>query len=220
MRRSNKYAAINFNEIYGPKKTTPSHSAPHSPLLASQNNPPRPHGRMLVLTRPTKPQPHPQPPPPQPKPASDPRPEPDSISLRPLGRPADSPSPFPSSSSLSISSPSAAQIKEEKQPPPLASPHKPEPFVPPHLRPGFVGREAKLEQDGQRQGVRARERHVGEHSPPRCDDGRPRSSGYEGMRQPRVSGSDPYGNRPSSGGNRPRSSGRNGSPMSNGSHPF
>ncbi|XP_058100615.1 uncharacterized protein LOC131245289 [Magnolia sinica] len=214
MARSNKYASINFNEIYGPKKPSSSHST--HPHQSSQNTPlpaARTHGRMLVLTRPSNPQPQPPPttpppPSPPPKPADLTRPESDSISLRPLG------------CTDSSSSSSNIPIKEEKQSPSLTFP-KPEPFVPPHLRPGFVGREERLVQDGQKekQGFRPRDRshpfvqgqHVREHSPPRrggAEDGRPRSGGYEGMQR---GGSDLERNRPSSGGNRPSFSGWNGS---------
>ncbi|XXG66785.1 hypothetical protein AAC387_Pa06g0287 [Persea americana] len=193
MARSNKYAAINFNEIYGPKRPTssssssPSSSSPSSP---SQNTPlssARTHGRMLILTRPSKPQtPPPTRTPPEKPPALTPA-EPDSISLRPLTRTAAA----------------AAAAKNVKESPPPLTPPKPEPFVPPHLRPGFAGREERPQPEVQRekQGFRPR---GGD------DEGRPRSGGgYEGMRRGGL-GLDMERNRPGSGGNRPSPSGWNG----------
>ncbi|KAI8008207.1 hypothetical protein LOK49_LG07G02088 [Camellia lanceoleosa] len=86
---------------------------------------------------------------------------------------------------------------------------KPNRFVPPHLRPGFVGREEKPGPELQKQqGVRSREfgGHFG--SPNKHgEEGRPKSGGgYERMR--RVGDSGPVEmNRPRSSGTRPSSSG-------------
>ncbi|KAF8413813.1 hypothetical protein HHK36_001806 [Tetracentron sinense] len=181
MARSNKYASINFNDIYekkNPKKPS-SNSSSSSSASPSSTNPQKPHlsttrshGGMLVLTRPSpKPQPQPQPSPPTPpKPDPDPDPtrfEPDSISLRPLNRTTSS---FPSSPSITIT-----QDRDRDRDRESPSSTKPEAFVPPHLRPGFVGREEKLGQDGRRQqGFRNRE--LGHGSPSSYgEDGRPKS---------------------------------------------
>lgn len=147
MARSNKYTSLNFNGIFEKKLSNNNQSATNNPSsaksLSNQSKTvlsnSRIHGHMLVLTRPApKPISIPQkseikdqlpsasPTPPTP-PSSDPiklAPEPDSISLRPKGRTGSAPV---------LSSP------------PLPSPVSPLPskFVPPHLRPGFVGKEEK-----------------------------------------------------------------------------
>ncbi|KAJ4981817.1 hypothetical protein NE237_032654 [Protea cynaroides] len=208
MARTNKYASINFNDIYDKKNhnntTTKKPSSNFSATLNPQKNylsTTRNHGGMLVLTRPSpKPQPPtptPTPTPPQPKPA-DPiqtPPEPEPISLRPLGRTGTGSSPSPSPSPISLVKESATAIQ----------PAKPEPFVPPHLRPGFAGREERVGQDAQRQqGFRQREFHGHHHGSPGqyTEDGRPKSGGYERMRGGGGGDSDlPVEmNRPSSGG--------------------
>lgn len=77
------------------------------------------------------------------------------------------------------------------------SPSSPKPgrFVPPHLRPGFVGREEKLESDSQKQlGFRPRE--LGH---------RPKSGGYEKIGRGGESDLVEL-SRPSSSGTRPSSS--------------
>ncbi|ERN14028.1 hypothetical protein AMTRI_Chr01g133420 [Amborella trichopoda] len=197
MARINKYASINFNEVYGNKNPAPnSVSSPATSRPAS-------HGGMLVLTRPSKPQPpqpkklNPQPPssnpleptaqatdPPKTKPTIPPiqpykpepavqsiepsKPEPtisDSISLRPLGR-SNKYTP-PSSNSSAKAEDHSTETVSEKGSDILSreiergsldlSGHKerenrdslkerakgnqipkPEPFRPPHLRPGYV----------------------------------------------------------------------------------
>ncbi|KAF8391293.1 hypothetical protein HHK36_023595 [Tetracentron sinense] len=172
MARSNKYASINFNDIYENKKKKPSSSS--SSASSSSTDPQkshlpttRTHGGMLVLTRPS---PKPQPPP-QPKPDPDPTlSEPNPVSLR-------------SSSSSSPSTTIVSQERDRESPPSIPF-SKPEAFVPPHLRPGFVGREERFGLDGQRQsGFRAREigAGIGQHgSPSRYgEEGRPKSGGYE-----------------------------------------
>ncbi|KAG9447767.1 hypothetical protein H6P81_013895 [Aristolochia fimbriata] len=218
MAKTNKYTSINFNEIYGPKK--PSSSPAAAPNVATQNAivaADRPHGRMLVLTRPSKPQTPPPPllirpeTPPQ-KPADPPQ---DSISLRPLGR----------TDSFSTTAASPHPVKEERDhfklgekdqgdPQPVTLP-KPEPFVPPHLRPGFAGRQEKFGQDREKQGFRPRDRNFsfgqgqgqeqGQGQAREGDEGRPKSGGhYEGMTR-LVSDFDR--NRPGSVGNRSGSGG-------------
>ncbi|GFS45637.1 hypothetical protein Acr_00g0097190 [Actinidia rufa] len=121
------------------------------------------------------------------KPRSNPiRPRP--ISLRPLGRTGSGPSLVPSPLTL-------PKLDKEFLPPP--SP-KTDRFVPPHLRPGFAGREEKPEPV---QGVRSR--NFGSYG----EDGRPKSGG--GYERIRVVG-DSYlveVTRPGSGGTRPNSSG-------------
>lgn len=85
--------------------------------------------------------------------------------------------------------------------------HKPEKFVPPHLRAGFVGKEERPVNVG----IRSREanqRQYGNYGPPSRygEDGRPKSGGgYERMGG--AGGAGPMMNRPRSSGNRPSSSG-------------
>ncbi|GFZ04013.1 hypothetical protein Acr_16g0006370 [Actinidia rufa] len=116
---------------------------------------------MLVLTRPS---PKPLSQPPQ-APIPDPtRSDPDPISLRPLGRTGSGPSLVPSPLTL-------PKPDKEFLPPPSPKTNR---FVPPHLRPGFAGREEKPETV---QGVRSR--NFGSYG----EDGRPKSGGgYERMR--------------------------------------
>ncbi|KAF3657698.1 putative optic atrophy 3 protein -like protein [Capsicum annuum] len=203
MARTNKYTSLNFNDIYEKKatnnssiKSNSSSSSSSSSLSSSFNNKTiisnsRIHGHMLVLSRPT------------PKPISipiqqqnkcqtspdqiraqsnpDPNPKPDPISLRPQGRTG-------SGSTTPVS--------------PLQKSNR---FVPPHLRPGFVGREEKPVPV---QGVRGRpESHQG--SPRYGENGRPKSGGgYERMRRGfSEADSVNFVNRPSSSGTRPSSSG-------------
>ncbi|EXB54960.1 hypothetical protein L484_010540 [Morus notabilis] len=143
MAKTNKYTSINFNHIYektlpanstsnsNPNLKTPSSSSSSTSFsysaISSSN---KTHGgRMLVLTRPTPkpisiPQPQPQ------APVRDPaRAEPgsDLISLRPLGRTGGG----------------SPVVSQEREAPVPVAPPKPDKFVPPHLRPGFVGREER-----------------------------------------------------------------------------
>ncbi|XP_061363663.1 uncharacterized protein LOC133307208 [Gastrolobium bilobum] len=197
MAKNNKYTSINFNHVYEKtvssksnsningtnKLKNPSLSPSQSYSSASYSSvsaPNKPHGRILVLTRPT-PKPVTPPPPQHPiqQVPDQTRSEPgsDAISLRPLGRTG-------TGSSFS-SSPVLNHDKDKDLPSP--QPPKPDKFVPPHLRPGFVRRE---DGPGPEMG-RSRE------------DRRPKSGGvYERMR--RVGGSDigimGRGNRPSSSG--------------------
>ncbi|KAL8268760.1 hypothetical protein R6Q59_002558 [Mikania micrantha] len=191
MARTNKYTSVNFNDIYEKKITTTnnhrSSSSSSSSISSTVLSNSRIHGNMLVLTRPSpKPiAPLQQPSPPLPSATQPPdRPviESDSISLRPLGR-TGSPSPVPH---LTVPvSPTTGK------------------FVPPHLRPGFHGREEKPEPEVQKQtgfGIRSNLRQIG--SPINLvEDQRPKSGGgYEtntlAMSRPRSSGS----NRPYSSG--------------------
>lgn len=206
--KNNKYTSINFNHIYdkttttssstNPSKNTPPSSSSSSYSAASYSaisSPNKPHGRMLVLTRPTPksvtnsapPSSHPQQQPQQqPKPIQETQQTPDQprsvpgsdangISLRPLGR---------TGTGSSLSSPVLLNYEKDKElpPPPLISP-KSDKFVPPHLRPGFVRREEKT-----------------------GPDGRPKSGGHERMRRNGPSDSGMM-NRPASSGSRPSSSG-------------
>ncbi|RAL45047.1 unnamed protein product [Cuscuta campestris] len=209
MARSNKYASLNFNDIYEKKSSSSSAAAAHRPHSSSSSSPTiisnsRIHGHMLVMSRPTpKPISMPQPQtipieqnhefqsPPEKSPSDS-----DSISLRPRGRTGSG----PVISSNSLSSPG-------KPSSPLQSPlPKSDRFVPPHLRPGFVGREEKLVTDFQK--GRGRGEFAGGllHTGP--ENGRPKSGGgYErmgpgGEGEPVISM-----NRPRSSGARPRSSG-------------
>lgn len=238
MARSNKFSSINFNDIYEKKISssssatpTKNHSSRPSPSssyasatsphngLAAGSSPYKghlTHGRMLVLTRPASaPAPAPKPvaaaalPPPQPDPSPphpvQNRPEPDSdpISLRPLGRTGAGPSAAPLPSS-----PAPALEKDREVSFAVTSP-KPDKFVPPHLRPGFAGREKRPGPDIQKQGgfrggepVPRQQGYYG--SPGRYgEDGRPKSGGYDAVR----TGGQADLNRASSFGSRPSSSG-------------
>ncbi|KAH7860759.1 hypothetical protein Vadar_017711 [Vaccinium darrowii] len=141
---NNKYASLNFNDIYQKKNHPSSSSSPSSSSLTSPKtilSNSRIHGNMLVLTRPSpKPIPQPSPPstpppppPPQQQQNQQPATTPDPISLRPLGRTGSGPTLTPSPLTLP---------KPDKDYSPSPSP-KSGRFVPPHLRPGFVGREEK-----------------------------------------------------------------------------
>ncbi|KAI3764089.1 hypothetical protein L2E82_14090 [Cichorium intybus] len=149
MARTNKYASFNFNDIYEKKIATnnnhhrsASSSSPSSSI--SSTNPStnktalsnsRIHGNMLVLSRPS-PKPIVLPRQASPPPARQPPDQPpivsDSISLRPLGRTGSSIFPPVQGKDLSVSP------KTNK-------------FVPPHLRPGFHGREEKPQPEIQKQ---------------------------------------------------------------------
>ncbi|KAL1562763.1 translation initiation factor IF-2-like [Salvia divinorum] len=211
MARSNKYTSLNFNGIFEKKLSSNNHqSTTNTPSSAKSfsnqsktvlsNS--RIHGHMLVLTRPTpKPISIPQKseikeqisPPPRPSDPIKAGSEPDSISLRPQGRIGSAPV-------LSSS--------------PLPSPVSPLPskFVPPHLRPGFVGKEEKPGPELVKGGFKAKPDFRGQR--PGQDpgnygseaiEGRPKSGGgYDPIRRGREF-SEP--NRPSSSGTRPNSSG-------------
>lgn len=203
MARSNKYTSLNFNGIFEKKLSNSNQSANNSPSSAKSfsnqsktvlsNS--RIHGHMLVLTR-SAPKPISIPqkseikeqisssasptPPTLPPPPSDPvkvGSEPDSISLRPQGRTGSAP--VVSSS-------------------PLSSPVSPLPskFVPPHLRPGFVGKEEKPGPELVKGGFKAKPEFRG-HRPGQVQDpgyygpgaieGRPKSGGgYDPMRRGHV----------------------------------
>ncbi|XP_019431338.1 PREDICTED: serine/threonine-protein kinase phg2-like [Lupinus angustifolius] len=220
-----KYTSINFNHIYdktgtnnntnsntnnnntsrNPSLSSSSFSSPSYSAVSSQNK----HGKILVLTRPTpKPvTPHIHPPLTSPSPSQtqqhanqikqDPdrtRSEagPDAISLRPLGRTG-----TPTGSLI----PTHVVNNEKDKDLPLISP-KPDKFVPPHLRPGYVRRE---EGPGPEMVRPRRQGAVG--SPVRYGEGgRPKSGGHDRMK--RNGGSD-VGilGRPGSSGSRPNSSG-------------
>ncbi|XP_030515665.2 alpha carbonic anhydrase 8 isoform X2 [Rhodamnia argentea] len=223
MARSNKYSSINFNDIYEKKissSSTPtknqsskppppssSYSSATSPHNALTNGPYKAHltqGRMLVLTRPTPtptpaPKPITAPPPPQPTPSplpaqncSEPEPEPDPISLRPLGRTG-------TGSALPCRVPVLDRDKEALFA--VTSP-KPDKFVPPHLRPGFAGKEERPAPGVRGEPVPRQQGYYG--SPGRyAEDGRPKSGGYEGMKgggQADLNRTSSFGNRPSSSG--------------------
>ncbi|XP_019172503.1 PREDICTED: uncharacterized protein LOC109167887 [Ipomoea nil] len=212
MARTNKYTSLNFNDIYE-KKTTSAHrpnsassSSPTSNKTAISNS--RIHGHMLVLSRPTPkpisiPQPQTNPikfqgpdtsfssPPPE-KARS--VPDSDSISLRPQGRTGSGPN---------ISSPPVTSTS------PLQSPlPKSDRFVPPHLRPGFVGREEKPVTGGRGSGGPHRPGNIGSSPNAYGENGRPKSGGgYERTMVGGEAESAIFMNRPRSGGARPRSSG-------------
>lgn len=230
MARTNKYSSINFNDIYEKKvinsgnninssSSNPSsfHSSSSSSTPSSLVSPnktiisnSRIHGHMLVLSKPAAPKPKPiviPQNPPQKAPSLEPPitkttrvpdqtgSEPDSISLRPQGRTgAGSPvvlSPLPSPGK-----PSSPLPKTDR-------------FVPPHLRPGFAGREEKPGPEVVKGGQGGRGRGQFGYQNIYGEDGRPKSGGgYESMR--RIGGEpEPmdFMNRPGSGGDRPSSSG-------------
>ena len=237
MARANKYASVNFNHVYDKNisNSSSSNNTNNNPskhpsstsfysTISSPNSPnnlykshlpsssPRTHGRMLVLTRPTpKPistiqttplTPSPKTPPGHPAQVQIPvqtgaEPERDRISLRPLGR---------TGVGSIVSSPVRGQEKQKEVGASLGSP-KPDKFVPPHLRPGFAGREERPGPEvfrGKEVGQRQQQQFFG--SPGRFgEDGRPKSGGYETMR--RGDESNLGFVRPRSSGNRPSSSG-------------
>lgn len=145
MARSNKYTSLNFNGYFEKKLNNNNQPVTNNPSAKSFTNQSktgisnsRIHGHMLVLTRPApkpislphKPEIEGQASSASSTPHSDPirvLPEPDSISLRPQGRTGSAP--------VLSSSPLPSPVS------PL--PSKSDRFVPPHLRPGFVGKEEK-----------------------------------------------------------------------------
>lgn len=210
MARTNKYASLNFNDIYDKKnnsKTTlnnnnnNNNSNTSSSLNKTKITNSRIHGNMLVLTRPTpKPiaqgQAQTQPPPSQQRPITPPA-DPtrlssdsvsnlssDSISLRPLG-----------------STGGSGGLPRDLC---FVSP-KPDKFVPPHLRPGFICKEEKPVEFVKKEFSGGFNRKFGE------EGSRPKSGGggvgYDRMR--RGSTGPDFVFRPGSSGgyNRPNSSG-------------
>ncbi|KAF5761937.1 hypothetical protein HanXRQr2_Chr16g0770841 [Helianthus annuus] len=192
MAKTNKYTSLNFNDIYDKKTTTNNRQRSSSSSSISSNKTlisnSRIHGNMLVLTRPSPkpiaPPSQPSPPPPSAVPPPDRLPiQSDSISLRPLGRtgsPSPSTLPLPSLSDLAVS----VSPKTNK-------------FVPPHLRPGFHGREEKPEPEVQKQTGFVTRSSFRQGLVNQVEERRPKSGGgYEAMNRPRSSGS----NRPFSSG--------------------
>ena len=219
MARTNKYTSINFNHIL--EKNHPSSATaaavnsgastkPHSSSYSSITSPNnsntnntlyKSHGRMLVLTRPT-PKPLPTNPPLSSSPQSQtlqpqtqipdrirPEPAPDQISLRPLGRTGTGPEHF---------TPVPAQEKDKEVGSIVIGSPKTGKFVPPHLRPGFAGKEEKPAPEVSRS-RESGQKYFG--SPGRYgEDGRPKSGGYD---KTRKGGESELGLM-----NRPRSSGK------------
>ncbi|XP_039035690.1 uncharacterized protein LOC120172254 [Hibiscus syriacus] len=208
MARTNKYTSINFNHVIeknltssssssGSHKNTHTNHQSHSSFASySSASNVKTHGRILVLTRPS-PKPVSTPPvvsptlPKQPKPLSasvlDHPPSSDQISLRP-------------GSGVSISGPE----KKEKDAVTVSGSIKSGRFVPPHLRPGFAGKEEKPELKvlrGREQGLK----HFGSLAFS-GEDRRPKSGDYEKIKRGGYSdlGLIP---RPRSSGNLPSSSG-------------
>lgn len=223
MARTNKYASLNFNDIYekkiinnpstnkqNPHSSSSSLSNPNKTKTILSNS--RIHGNMLVLTRPT-----PKPIPPQPSPTPTPTPqlqqtthpvtpdqtriESDSISLRPLGRTG-------SGLSISPSPVTSPLLNKERE---LSVSPKPDKFVPPHLRPGSLCKEEKPGPEFHKQPLSALSREFAGYRQGQfgfAEEGRPKSGGggYERVR--RGGGSDLVEmNRPGSSGSRPTSSG-------------
>lgn len=207
MARTNKYASFNFNDIYDKRITTTNnhHRSASSSSSISSTNPStnktalsnsRIHGNMLVLSRPSpKPIASPRQPSPPPPPTTQPSDQPpfksDSISLRPLGR-----------TGLGQPLPSSIFPPVQSKDSPISP--RTNKFVPPHLRPGFHGREEKPESQIQKQSgfCPPNIRQIPLKSPiNRGEEGRPKSGGgYErvrggfevnsaAMNRPRSSGS-------------------------------
>ncbi|KAF9670704.1 hypothetical protein SADUNF_Sadunf13G0096300 [Salix dunnii] len=234
MARTNKYASVNFNHVYDKNisnstssNSTNSHpsqhrsstafystiSSPSSPNNLFKTHLPSPstrtHGRMLVLTRTTpKPISTVQTPPLSPSRKTPPthqaqvpvqieaEPESERISLRPLGR---------TGAGSIASSPVVGQEKQKEVGASVGSP-KSDKFVPPHLRPGFIGREERPGPEvfrGKEVGQRQQQQLFG--SPDLVGvEGRPKSGEYEMMRRGDNSNLG-FLNRPISSGNRPGS---------------
>lgn len=233
---NNKYTSINFNHILeknisstsatttatggGKNQPSPSYSSIASSIHTGSNGlykshlaSTRPHGRMLVLTRPT-PKPIstailPSSPsslpssvshiPQQPQKEEGPDPKlteqsSDQISLRPLGRTGQGSETF---------SPALVQEKDKEVGAGVGSP-KPNKFVPPHLRPGFMRKEERPRPEAFK-GREPGQRYLG---PPgrHGEDGRPKSGGYERMMRGGETDLGLIG-RPRSSGSRPSSSG-------------
>ncbi|KAJ0246996.1 hypothetical protein HA466_0174470 [Hirschfeldia incana] len=177
---------------------------------ASYSSVARSNGRMLVLT---KPSPKPlkssttatPPPPLSPAPKKPDQatsgPDPNQISLRPLGHTGPAPS---------LSFPARASSVSDKNvaaPPPVSVSSKPDKFVPPHLRPGFVRKDENPGLDS------SRVTDPSQRLPPHQEQtrqgylgygqtGRPKSGGYE-----RIRSDSEYLGRPRSSGKRPGTSG-------------
>ncbi|GLT86828.1 hypothetical protein SLE2022_049420 [Rubroshorea leprosula] len=219
---NNKFTPINFNHILEKNVTAaPSSSKaklsqnPHQHPSASFSSyssisSPKTHGRMLVLTRPT-PKPLNVTPPLSPRKQQqqqtqqvqhrevpDQAPEgsaSDQISLRPLGR---------TGSGLTVPA-TVPNQEREKEIGSVAGSPKPDKFVPPHLRPGFVGREERPGPEVYR-GRESAQRHFG--SPDRhVEDGRPKSGGHERIRRGGEADLGLMMGRPRTSGSRPSSSG-------------
>ncbi|KAL9832382.1 hypothetical protein AtNW77_Chr3g0210461 [Arabidopsis thaliana] len=206
-RANNKYTSINFNHIL--HKDPPSSSSSSS--SASYSSVARSNGRMLVLTK-SSPKPLRSPsaapttttttttPPISTAPRissnqaiSDP--DPNQISLRPLGHTGSS-----SSLSFPIRTPEINKAPEVNAPTPVSLSPKPDRFVPPHLRPGFVRKDEKPGLNSSR--VRDPNPNLNQRLPnqeqPRQEyfgygqPGRPKSGGYERIRtDPRITGNRP-----------------------------
>ncbi|CAH8268624.1 unnamed protein product [Arabidopsis lyrata] len=206
-RANNKYTSINFNHILH-KDPPSSSSSSSSSSSASYSSVARSNGRMLVLTK-SSPKPLRSPstststttttttPPISPAPRisnqaiSDP--DPNQISLRPLGHTGPG-----SSRSFPIRNPEIDKVPEVPAPAPSSFSPKPDRFVPPHLRPGFVRKDEKPGLDSSR----VRDPNLNQRLPnqeqPRQgyfgygQTGRPKSGGYERIRtDPRTTGNRP-----------------------------
>ncbi|WCJ30894.1 proteophosphoglycan-related [Euphorbia peplus] len=221
MARTNKYSSINFNHIYEKSSNSPNPQSKHpssssssssssSPGLYSvisspngyknQFSPSGSPGRMLVLTRPS------------PKPVA---PPPTTISSSPKNTQLIPSHNSPESDPISLRPGGGGSPKEIGG---LVGSPKTNKFVPPHLRPGFSGREERPGPEVFR-GKELNHRQL--QSPPPHqqqaqggfgspgfygEDGRPKSGGYD--RRGRGGYPDPsLVNRPRSSGNRPNSSG-------------
>ncbi|VVB05683.1 unnamed protein product [Arabis nemorensis] len=210
-RANNKYTSINYNHIL---------HKDHHPSPPSYSSVARSNGRMLVLTK-TSPKPlkshapavstittvtptlSPAPNTPD-QPHSDP--DPNQISLRPLGHTGPG-------SSLSFPVRTQESGKDVAAPAPISVSPKPDRFVPPHLRPGFVRKDEKPGLDSSRMRDPISNPNPSQRFPHQEQQqrqgyfgygqtGRPRSGGYERIR----SDPDHFG-RPRSSGNRPGTSG-------------
>ncbi|XP_010504282.1 PREDICTED: putative protein TPRXL [Camelina sativa] len=202
-RANNKYTSINFNHILHkdpPSSSSSSSSSPYSSNSspASYSSVARSNGRMLVLTKPSpKPLRSPSPVTTTTTPITTPSlspapkisdqaisdPDPNQISLRPLGH---------TGPGSSLSFPVRTPEKVQDVPAPMMSMSpKPDKFVPPHLRPGFVRKDEKPRLDPNpnlNQRLPNQEQGYFGYG----QTGRPKSGGYERIRtDPRSTGNRP-----------------------------
>lgn len=205
-RANNKYTSINFNHILHKDPPSSSSSSPYSSTSssASYSSVARSNGRMLVLTK-SSPKPLRSPsavtttttttttPSLSPAPTipdqavSDP--DLNQISLRPLGHTGPG-----SSLSFPVRTPEIDKVQEV----PISLSPKPDRFVPPHLRPGFVRKDEKPGLDSSRVRDPNPDQRLPHQEQPRQgyfgygQSGRPKSGGYERIRtDPRTTGNRP-----------------------------
>ncbi|ESQ45001.1 hypothetical protein EUTSA_v10010720mg [Eutrema salsugineum] len=205
-RTNNKYTSINYSQILHKDPPSSPYASSSSSSPASYSSVARSNGRMLVLTKPTpKPLRSPSvsaaatitttPPAPRIPDQAVSDPDPNQISLRPLGH---------TGPGSSLSFPVRTQEIEKVQevpvhaPAPISLSPKPDRFVPPHLRPGFVRKDEKPGLDPSRVRDPNPNQRLAYQEQPRQghfrhgQTGRPKSGGYERIRtDPRSAGNRP-----------------------------